>query len=93
MLISGYDATYALKLVSAMLLALCVGGALVFKAFVVRANKNDTEKDEKNWKDTVANQSKIIVGISIFVVFFGYVPNWFIFRFTKLIDWLSYALT
>lgn len=43
MLISGYDATYALKLVSAMLLALCVGGALVFKAFVVRANKNDTE--------------------------------------------------
>ena len=45
MLISGYDATYALKLVSAMLLALFVGGALVFKAFVVRANKNDTEKD------------------------------------------------
>ena len=91
MLISGYDATYALKLVSAMLLALFVGGALVFKAFVVRANKNDTEKDEKNWKDIVANGS--IVGVSIFVVFFGYVPNWFIFRFTKLIGWLSYALT
>ena len=91
MLISGYNATYALKLASAMSVALCIGGATVWKLFVVPANKNGTEKDEKNWEDIVANGS--IVGVSIFVVFFGYVPNWFIFRFTKLIAWLSYALT
>ena len=93
MLVIGYDATYGLKLASAMSVVLCVGGALVLKPFVVGANKNGTEKDEKNWKDIVVNRSKFIVGVSIFVVFFDYVPNCFIFRFTKLMGWLSYALT
>ena len=69
MLFGEYDATCALKLASAMSVTLYAGGALVLQAFVVPANKNGTEEAKKNWADSFANPSKIIVSKSIFVAY------------------------